>query len=303
VYARLLSYINGAWVSTDYTYTAAGTVTQAALTTPTPGSKLTGTSVAFAWTPGNVATHFQLFVGTLGVGTSNLYNSNSVTATTETVSNLPNNDSEVYVRLFSYVNGAWISTDYTYTSAGTPTQATLTTPTPGTTLTGSSVAFAWTPGNSAAHFELWVGTSVGSSNIYNSGSVTVTTETVTDLPSNGLPVYVRLLSYINGAWVSTDYTYTTTGATTPASLTTPAPSSQLTSTSVTFSWNPGNTAKNFELWLGSTNGASNLYNSGSVTVTSKTVTGLPSNGEKIYARLYWYINGAWQYASYTYTAF
>jgi hypothetical protein len=50
-------------------------------------------------------------------------------------------------------------------------------------------------------------------------------------------------------------------------------------------------------------GASNLYNSGSVTATTETVSGLPSNGKTIYARLYSYINGAWQYTSYTYTAF
>ena len=303
VYVRLYSYIDGAWEYTSYTYTATGSATPAALTAPTPGSKLTGTSVAFAWTPGNVATQFQLWVGTTS-GSSNLYNSNAVTATTETVSDLPDNDSEVYVRLYSYIAGAWQYTSYTYTSAGTVTQAALTTPTPGSTLTGTSVTFAWTPGNTAKNFQLYLGsTGVGTNNLYNSGSVTVTSETVSDLPSNGEKVYARLFSYINGAWVYTDYTYTTMGAPTQAALTTPTPGSQLTSSSVTFSWTPGNTAKNFELWLGSTNGASNLYNSGSVTVTSKTVTGLPNNGEKIYARLYWYINGAWQYASYTYSAF
>ena len=303
VYVRLYSYIAGAWQYTSYTYTSAGTVTQAALTTPTPGSTLTGTSVTFAWTPGNTAKNFQLYLGSTGVGTNNLYNSGSVTVTSETVSDLPSNGEKVYARLFSYINGAWVYTDYTYTTMGAPTQAALTTPTPGTTLTGTSITFSWTPGNTATHFQLYLGTSAGSNNLYNSGSVTVTSETVSDLPSNGLPVYARLFSYVNGAWIYTDYTYTTAGAATPAALTTPTPGSQLTSSSVTFSWTPGNTAKNFELWLGSTNGASNLYNSGSVTVTSKTVTGLPNNGEKIYARLYWYINGAWQYASYTYSAF
>jgi hypothetical protein len=34
------------------------------------------------------------------------------------VSNLPANGSTIYVRLYSYINGAWQFTDYTYTSTG-----------------------------------------------------------------------------------------------------------------------------------------------------------------------------------------
>jgi len=32
------------------------------------------------------------------------------------------------------------------------------------------------------------------------------------------------------------------------------------------------------------------------------VTDLPSNGSTVYVRLYWLINGAWQYTNYTYKA-
>ncbi|MGP8271682.1 MAG: chitobiase/beta-hexosaminidase C-terminal domain-containing protein [Terracidiphilus sp.] len=306
VNVRLYSLINGAWNSTDYTYVATGSPTQAVLTMPAPNTTtpLTGTSVAFSWTPGNVATHFELNLGT-SVGSSNLYGSGNVTATTETVSGLPSNGETLYARLYSLINGAWQYTDYTYVATGSPTQAVLTMPAPNTTtpLTGTSVAFSWTPGNLATHFELFAGTSIGSSNLYNSGNVTATTETVSDLPSNGQTVYVRLYSLINGAWQYTDYTYVASGSPTPAALTTPPSPSQFTGTSVTFDWTPGNTATHFILYLGTAPGSSNLYNSGNVTVTTETVNGLPSNGETVYARLYSLINGAWQYATYTYTAF
>jgi len=43
-----------------------------------------------------------------------------------------------------------------------------------------------------------------------------------------------------------------------------------------------------------------LYLSGHVTSLSATVSGLPVNGEKIYARLYSIINGATQYNDYIY---
>jgi hypothetical protein len=133
-----------------------------------------------------------------------------VTATTETVSDLPNNGQTFYVRLYYLINGGWQYTDYTYVASGSPTPAALTTPTPNTLtpLSGSSVAFSWNPGNVATHFEFYVGTTgVGSSNLYNSGNVTVTTETVSDLPTNGSTVYARLYWFINGVWQHADYTY------------------------------------------------------------------------------------------------
>ncbi len=304
LYVRLYSLINGSWQSADYAYTASGAPIAASMSTPTPGSTLASTSQAFTWNPGNVATHFELWVGTTGVGSSNLYNSGNVTVTTETASGLPSNDSPVYVRLYSLINGAWQSADYTYTSSGTAVPASMSTPTPGSTLGSTSQAFTWTPGNNATHFELWVGsTGVGSSNVYNSGNVTVTTETVNGLPSNGQPLYVRLYSLINGGWQSADYTYTASGAPIAASMSSPTGGSTLGGASQAFTWNPGNTATHFELWVGSTGvGSSNVYNSGNVTVTTETVNGLPSNGQPLYVRLYSLINGAWQSADYTYTA-
>ena len=181
-----------------------------------------------------------------------------------------------------------------------PAQLTIPTPDTSTPLSGTSVAFAWTPGNVATHFEFYVGTSVGSSNLYNSGNVTATTETVSGLPSNGETLYARLYSLINGSWSYTDYTYVAYGSPTPAVLTTPTPdtSTPLTGTSVTFSWTPGNVATHFEFYVGTSVGSSNLYGSGNVTATTETASGLPSNGETLYARLYSLINGAWQYTDY-----
>ena len=304
VYVRLYSLIDGAWQSADYTYTASGAPIAASMSSPTGGSTLGSTSQAFTWAPGNNATHFELWVGSTGVGSSNVYNSGNVTVTTETVTGLPSNGQPLYVRLYSLINGGWQSADYTYTASGAPIAASMSSPTGGSTLGGASQAFVWSPGNTATHFELWVGsTGVGSSNVYNSGNVTVTTETVNGLPSNGQPLYVRLYSLINGAWQSADYTYTASGTAVPASMTLPTPGSQFLSTSQAFVWSPGNTATDFELWLGSTGvGSSNLYNSGNVTVTTETVSGLPTNGETIYVRLYSLINGVWHSVDYTYLA-
>jgi hypothetical protein len=76
-------------------------------------------------------------------------------------------------------------------SANTP--ATLTSPTPGSTLPATGATFKWTTETGATGYILSVGTTgVGSYNVYYSGSVTATSATVSSLPANGETIYVRL---------------------------------------------------------------------------------------------------------------
>jgi serine protease len=125
---------------------------------------------------------------------------------------------------------------------------------------------------------------------------------VTTLPETGAKVYARLYSY-TGTWVYNDYTYTEAStAGTPATLTSPAPGSVLAGSTVTFTWTAGTGATEYDLYLGTERGASNIYSSGHITATSTTVTTLPESGATVYARLYSYINAAWVYNDYTYKA-
>jgi hypothetical protein len=55
--------------------------------------------------------------------------------------------------------------------------------------------------------------------------------------------------------------------------------------------------------MGSTQGAKDIYNSGSLgTDTSDTVSGLPTDGRTLYVRLWYRIGGEWQYSDFEYTA-
>jgi hypothetical protein len=298
LYARLYSLINGAWQYHDYTYTAAAT--PAVLTSPTPGSTLTSSSATFTWTAGSGVTQYVLGIGSTGVGSYDLYNSTPITATQASVTGLPTNGETLYARLYSLINGAWQYNDYTYTATATP--AVLTSPTPGSTLTSSSVTFQWTAGTGVTQYVLGIGsTGVGSYNLYNSTPITATQASVTGLPTNGETLYARLYSLISGTWQYHDYTYTASA--TPAVLTSPTPGSTLTSSSATFQWTAGSGVTQYVLGIGSTGvGSYDLYNSTPITATQASVTGLPINGETLYARLYSLINGTWQYHDYTYTA-
>jgi hypothetical protein len=179
--------------------------------------------------------------------------------------------------------------------------AALAVPAPGSVLAGSSATFTWSPGIAATEYMLYLGsTGVRSDNLYNSGPITASSVNVTGLPVNGETLYARLYSLIGGAWECLDYTYT---AASQATLTSPAPSSTLTGSSVTFTWSAGTGVTLSYLLLGSNGvGSDNLYNSGYTTHKSVNVTGLPINGETVYARLYSYIGGDWHYLDYTYAA-
>jgi subtilase family serine protease len=208
VYARLYSMIGGVVVYNDYTYTEAGT--PAAMSTPVPGSTLGTSAVEFTWTPGYGATEYNLWLGLSGPGSSSLYTSGWLTATTSTtVTSLPAKGATVYARLYSMVDGKIQYNDYTYieTQAGVP--ATMSTPASGSTLGTSNVQFTWTTGTGATEYNLWLGLSgPGSSSLYTSGWITATSTTVASLPAKGATVYARLYSMVEGKIQYNDYTYT-----------------------------------------------------------------------------------------------
>jgi hypothetical protein len=316
LYARFYYYQNGAWPYIDYTYTEAGSPTPPALTTPQPGTALSNTNpVTFTWTPGMGSTQFLLTVGTTGHGSTDVYYGTAVPSTTTSaqVSNIPANAQTLYARLYYYVNGAWSHIDYTYTEAGTPAPPALTTPQPGTTLSNTNpVTFTWTPGLGSTLFRLVLGTTGhGSTNVYNGAEVpnTTTSVQVSNIPAYGQTLYVRLHYYAHGTWSYIDYTYTEAGSPTLPALTTPQPETTLSCTgspgcTVNFTWDPGLGSTLFRLRLGTTYpGSYDVYNGAPVpyTTTSVQVSNIPTTGATIYARFYYYLNGAWSYIDYTYT--
>jgi len=253
----------------------------------------------------------------------------------------------------------------TPTPGGTPTPTPSATPTPtpapngssvmlspppGSTFTSSSVTFTWSAGSASANF-LLLGSSLHTADIYNSGTLTVRSKTVSNIPTDGRTIYVTLGSQVNGSWTYKNYTYkafnsTATPTPTPSATPTPTPSptptptptatptatptptptptatptptptpttgaavmlspvpgSTFTSSSVTFSWSAGSATAYF-LLVGSSLNGSDIYNSGIVSVLSKTVNNIPTDGRTIYVTLGSQVNGSWTYKNYTYKAF
>jgi len=301
LFVRFKQLINGTWHQQDYTYTEAGTTVPASITSPGPGSTLTSANPTFNWAGGAGPTEYELKIGTTGVGSADIYSLGQTTATSVAVP-VPADGLPLYVQFEQLISGVWQTTNYTYTEHGATVLAAITSPAPSSTLTGTSPTFQWTAGSGPTLYELKVGTTgVGSADVYTTGSTTAKSAAVT-VPGNGLTLYVRLAQLIGGTWQSVDYTYTESGAPVLAAITSPTPTTTLTSTTPTFQWTAGSGPIAYELKVGTTGvGSTSIYNSGSVTALSETVT-VPATGAKIYVRLAQLIGGIWQSTDYTYTA-
>ena len=285
--------------------TASATVTatsQAVLIAPAPGTVFTGTSATFQWTSAPEAVNYELFLGSTGAGSYNVYYSGDQTGNSLTINSLPINGETIYARLYTRFSGSLVYFDYTYT-ATTVTPAALTAPAPGATFTTTSATFTWNAVPGVTNYELFLGsTGPGSYNVFYSGDQTVTALNVTGLPVNGETVYARLYTRIGETLTYKDYTYTAASIA-PAMLKAPTAGSTFTATSATFTWTAASGATNYELFLGSTGpGSYNVFYSGDRTGTTLNATGLPTNGETIYARLYTRFNTTLVYEDYTFTA-
>ncbi|WP_058189783.1 beta strand repeat-containing protein [Terracidiphilus gabretensis] len=276
----------------------------AVITSPVPGTKLSGSTVTFTWTPGSGVSVYQISVGTKWPGAIDIYGGGATTATSATVTGIPTNGIDVYVMLRSVINGVVYTNFYTYTAAGSLTPPALIAPAPNSHLGSSTVTFKWSPGNGPTAYLLNIGTKwPGADDIYGTGVTTATSVEVPGLPTNGVNVYVQLRYFFNGVWTDINYTYTAEGTTAPPVLFTPAPGSQLTGSTAIFQWTNGPGVTGYTLSVGTYGpGYFNIYSSPLLTSTVAVVPNIPTNGKPVYVMLRYQINGVWQTANYTYTA-
>ncbi len=108
----------------------------------------------------------------------------------------------------------------------------------------------------------------------------------------------------DGTTPGADRQFTTSNCTAiPAEMTAPTPGSTLTAATVTFGWNAGIGVSEYWLNVGRTIGVWDIFNStDSEHALSKTVTGLPTDGSRIFARLWSKIGADWLFNDYTYVS-
>ncbi|MCK4907649.1 MAG: hypothetical protein KAS64_08865, partial [Spirochaetes bacterium] len=85
-----------------------------------------------------------------------------------------------------------------------------------------------------------------------------------------------------------------------AQMITPVPGSILGITGTAFRWTRGIGVTEYIISIGTSVGATNIYDQSTDVDTIAFITSIPKNGQTIYVRLWSKIDGAWEYNDYTY---
>ncbi len=200
------------------------------------------------------------------------------------------------------------------TPTSTPTQppassgpASISSPANGSTLTGSGATFQWAAVSGGLEYFFYAGTAPGSNNIVGRSVGLGTSTTVTNLPTSGGAIYVRLWTRFSNGWQYRDFSYTAantggSSASAKAQMTSPANGSQLPGTTVSFSWDAGTGAQQYFFYLGTSPGSNNLLGASTGLNTGMTLSNMPRGGQSLYVRLWTLLSTGWQYNDYTYYA-
>jgi Rieske Fe-S protein len=121
--------------------------------------------------------------------------------------NLPTNGATIYVQLETHLGSTILENNNTYTEFA-QSAAVITSPAPGSTLTGASTTFTWTAGTGGVTgYYLHIGTSLGAADLVNIGPLIGTSATV-NLPTNGATIYVQLETHLGSTILENNNTYT-----------------------------------------------------------------------------------------------
>lgn len=205
-------------ISVDLTVSLGSATGMPRMIAPPDGSTLSGSSETFVWSAeGEPVSTWRLEIGTTPGG-RDVYRANFTSdVTSQLVSGLPTDGSTLYVTLKWRTDGVSSSASYVYTAsgdgpppAGTPS---ITSPAPGSTLSGASETFTWSAGTTAvSRWRLEVGTVPDGTDILVQGADTAVTSTlVSGLPTDGSLVYVNLRWRSGGVSSVASYTYTAAG--------------------------------------------------------------------------------------------
>jgi len=294
IFVRLWTLLPGGWAFHDYTYVG-GVTTAAAITTPTPGTTLAGSTATFGWNAGSGIIQYFLYVGTAGVGSNNIFSSSTVPLNRRL--SLAS-DRWDHLRAAVVTDFHWLAVPRLHLHGWCRAAGCADDPVAGYDAQRLFELFRWNSGHGASQYYLYVGTAgVGSANIYAASAGTNLSAAVTGIPTSGT-IYVRLWTLLPRAGRS---------ATTPIRVGMRRRSrcrrghdaERLRGDVWLECRHPG--ATQYWLYVGTTGvGSANIYSNSAGLALSAGVTGIPTSGT-IYVRLWTFVD-SWRWNDYTYTA-
>jgi len=182
----------------------------------------------------------------------------------------------------------------------------VTGPSPNSVLTSETETFEWIANDiTVAQWWLYVGSTKGGAQYYNSLDLGIATSTVVStLPRDGSTVFVRLwFRQSGGAWefIDTEYTALNDPSSTVA-IVAPAADTMLNGSTPLLRWQ-GDDVESWWVYAGSSPGGAQYWNSGDLgLVSSIELQSLPMDGSQIYVRLWYKRAGRWLFVDRAYTA-
>src|SRR5947209_6703499 len=282
-YVRLWTEISGIWKYVDSTFRTGTGI--ARLIQPQDNAVDVDPHLPFSWTAVADAQAYYLYVGS-SMGAKDVYDSGHTLNTNGKVPGLRTGQ-KYYVRLWTKKSSGWLVAESDLvTGRGI---GTLIYPADKAVDVDITVAFSWTSILDAQVYYLYVGSARGAKDVYDGGETTVTSAAVTGLVS-GTQYYVRLWTKKAGAWNYRDSTFQAGSGI--ARLSYPQDDAVNVDPYVPFTWNAVPNVGAYYLYVGSTPGAKDVFNSGEVSNTSIPVWGLVP-GQNYFARLWTKKNARW----------
>lgn len=298
--------VDGLWGFSASTLNYGNSVQAPSIYSPVAGSTFDSSSVTVKWRDnGTDVQQYWIYAGSTQ-GARDYFSQPVNEASEYTVDNLPEDGSQVWIRLWYYTS-YWRYQDFDYTASGGGVQQKdvpeMTSPSEHSLLARSEVTFRWQNNNyDPINYWIFIGTAQGDSDIHSSGSLQTANEYVFDgLPAGEAEIYVRLWYYRNG-WQYIDYQYSSKlyGE---AQIVWPHPGATLAEEKQVFEWSDnGYNVNRYQLLIGSSQGGDDIFDSGTLNNSTLSIEAdnLDQPLKTLHVTLRYRISGTWQEQYYRY---
>jgi hypothetical protein len=298
LHARMWTKAGGVWRYADSSFTASvSPPATSVLTFPVNGASGADMARAIQWTRVANGQAYYLYVGTTP-GAHDLVDTGELLSTSFLASGLPVG-STLYARIWTKLGGAWRYSDSVFTAAPPSLTATITYPVDGAATVDLSLPIRWTTVANVQAYTLYIGTTIGASDLVNSGETASVSYSASSLPLDQL-LHARMWTEVGGVWRYVDSTFTAAQPTT-ARLIFPADGTANAGMGQSIHWTAVVNAQAYYLYVGTSTGAKDLLDTGELQQTSFPGSGLPA-GQTLFVRLWTKVGGVWRYVDSLFSA-
>jgi len=259
---------------------------------PADGATNVDVSQPFTWTFVADAQQYYLHVGT-APWMGDVFDSTAIASTSVMIPSGRFHTGKYYLFVSTLKGGVWQSVQ---TSFVVGDHSSVISPADSETDVDPLAPVTWTSYPGAQAYYLYVGTSQGAKDVYESFATLDTRRYIPNLQA-GVKYYLRIHTEINGSWLYSDSNFT--AGTGLARLVQPTDETLNADGSAPFVWNSLPDAQSYFLTIGSSRGARNVYDSGATTTTASFVPGLVP-ARTYYVRLYTEKYNRWRYVDSTF---